>query len=47
MSDEQLAANVRAVLDAVERKIGEGSGSIGTIRIKTTMGKPVNLGALK
>lgn len=47
MSDEQLAANARAVLDAVERKIGEGSGSIGAIRIKTTMGKPVSLGASK
>lgn len=47
MSDEQLAANVRAVLDAVERKIGEGSGSIGKTQIKTTMGKPVSLGASK
>jgi large subunit ribosomal protein L1 len=47
MSDEQLAANARAVLDAVERKIGEVAGDVGKIQIKTTMGKPVNLGALK
>jgi large subunit ribosomal protein L1 len=43
MSDEQLAENARTVLDAVERKLGEGAGSIREVQIKTTMGKPVKL----
>jgi ribosomal protein L1 len=43
MSDEQLAENARVVLDAVERKLGEGAGSIREVQIKTTMGKPVKL----
>lgn len=45
MSDEQLAANARAVLETVERRLGEGTGNINVIQIKTTMGKPVKLEA--
>lgn len=43
MSDEQLAENARAVLDAIEHKLGEGAGSIREVQIKTTMGKPVKV----
>ncbi len=43
MSDEQLAANARAVLETVEHRLGEGTGNIRAVQIKTTMGKPVKL----
>lgn len=43
MSDEQLAANARAVLEAVESRLAEGPGKIDAVRIKTTMGKPVKV----
>ena len=43
MSDEQLAANAGAVLDAVRHKLEEGPGKIGAAYLKTTMGKPVRL----
>lgn len=42
MSDEQLVANARAVFDAIERKLGD-LNKIGSVRIKTTMGKPVRM----
>jgi large subunit ribosomal protein L1 len=45
MSDEQIAENARAVLDAVEHRIGESAGVVGAVQIKTTMGKPVKLEA--
>lgn len=45
MSDEQLAENARAVLDAIEHKVGESAGGISKVQIKTTMGKPVKLEA--
>ncbi len=43
-SDEQLAANAGAVIEAVERKVGEKGGKLGAVIIKTTMGKPVKVG---
>lgn len=43
MSDEHLAENARAVLDAVEHKLGESGGEIKEILVKTTMGKPVKV----
>lgn len=42
MSDEEIAANAKAVLDAVEKRLGDVS-KIAAVRIKTTMGKPVEL----
>lgn len=45
MSDEQIAANAKAVLEAIEHKLGERGGEISAIKIKTTMGKPVKLEA--
>lgn len=47
MSDEQLATNAGAVIEAVEHKLGEKSGRVGEIIIKTTMGKPVKVGVEK
>jgi len=43
MSDEQLAANAKAILDAVERKFGGDLSKVAYIKIKTTMGKPVEV----
>lgn len=43
MSDEQLAANAKAILDAVERKFGGDLSKVSSVRIKTTMGKPVEV----
>lgn len=43
MSDEEIAANARAVLEAVERKLGGDLSKIAAVRIKTTMGKPVEV----
>ncbi len=43
MSDEELAANAKAVLEVVERKLGGDMNKIGSIRVKTTMGKPVKV----
>ena len=43
MSDEQLAANAKAILDAVERKLGGDLSKVASIKIKTTMGKPVEM----
>jgi len=43
MSDEQLAANAKAILDAVERKLGGDLTKVSSVRIKTTMGKPVEV----
>ncbi len=42
MSDEELAANARAVLDAIEHRL-EGYSKVRSIHIKTTMGKPVRV----
>ena len=42
MSDEELAANARAVLDAVEHRL-EGLSKVRSIHLKTTMGKPVRV----
>jgi large subunit ribosomal protein L1 len=42
MSDEALAANARAVLDAVEHRL-EGLSKVRSIHLKTTMGKPVRV----
>ncbi|MGQ9787910.1 MAG: 50S ribosomal protein L1 [Candidatus Hadarchaeaceae archaeon] len=43
MGDEEIAANARAVLEAVERRLGGDLSKIASIKIKTTMGKPVEV----
>ncbi len=43
MSDEELAANGKAILDAVERKLGGDRTKIASIKIKSTMGKPAEM----
>jgi len=43
MGDEQLAANAKAILDAVERKLGGDLSKVASVKIKATMGKPVEL----
>jgi large subunit ribosomal protein L1 len=45
MQDEQLAENVLAVLEEVERKITDLGGRLRAIYLKTTMGEPVRLEA--
>ena len=42
MSDEELAANARAVLDAIEHRL-EGFSKVRSIHLKMTMGKPVRV----
>ncbi len=42
MSDEGLAANARAVLDAVEHRL-DGLSKVRSIHLKMTMGKPVKV----
>ena len=44
MNDEQVVANARAVLEAVWHRLTEHGGSIDTVKIKTTMGRPVKVG---
>ncbi|HDI13150.1 MAG: 50S ribosomal protein L1 [Hadesarchaea archaeon] len=43
MDDDQLAANARAVLEAIEHRLADRGGSIQTIMFKTTMGKPAKV----
>lgn len=43
MSDEDIAANVTAILKFLEKKLPKGRNNIGKIMIKLTMGKPVRI----
>jgi len=43
MTDEQLAENIRAVLDVIERKLERGLNQVGSLHVKTTMGKSVKV----
>lgn len=43
MTDEQLAENIRAVLDVIEHKLERGFNQVGSLRVKTTMGKSVKI----
>ena len=43
MSDEQLEANARALLEAIEHKLEKGLGQVHSVHMKTTMGKPVRV----
>ncbi|KXB02249.1 50S ribosomal protein L1 [candidate division MSBL1 archaeon SCGC-AAA261F19] len=43
MSDEQIADNVKAVLDTIESNLPKGNKQINSVYLKTTMGKPVRL----
>jgi len=43
MPDEQVAENALAVIEEMERKVGDLGGKIKSVYVKTTMGKPVEL----
>ena len=43
MGDEQLADNASAMLEALEHKLEKGMHQIGSVYIKTTMGKAVRV----
>jgi len=43
MTDEQLSENIRAVLDVIERKLERGLNQVGSLHVKTTMGKSVKV----
>lgn len=43
MTDEQVAENIAAVLKTVENKLPHGKENLGTIYLKTTMGRSVQL----
>jgi large subunit ribosomal protein L1 len=43
MTDEQLADNIRTVLDVIEHKLERGLHQVGSLYIKTTMGKAVKI----
>ena len=43
MSDEDVAANVQAVLKFIETKLPGGKSNINKVMLKTTMSKPVKL----
>ena len=44
MLDEQLADNIQAVLEVLERRLERGLYHVDSIVLKTTMGKPVRMG---
>jgi|WetSurMetagenome_2_1015567.scaffolds.fasta_scaffold185742_2 large subunit ribosomal protein L1 len=43
MKDEDIAENVEYVVNFLEKKLPKGKNNVGTVRLKTTMGKPVKL----
>lgn len=43
MTDEQLAENIQAVLDVIERKLERGLHQVSSLHVKTTMGKSVRI----
>jgi large subunit ribosomal protein L1 len=43
MTDEQLADNIQAVLDVIERKLERGLNQVGSVHVKTTMGKSAKI----
>ncbi|MDI6820356.1 MAG: 50S ribosomal protein L1 [Candidatus Hodarchaeaceae archaeon] len=45
MTDEQLAENAQAVLEVIEHRLERGLNQIGSLHIKTTMGKPTKIEA--
>jgi len=44
MTDEELAENILAVLEAVKHKLPKGEHNIASVLVKTTMGAPVKIG---
>ncbi len=44
MPDEEIAENVKVVLDFLSSKLPKGPRQINSVTLKTTMGKPVSLG---
>lgn len=45
MPENQIADNIEAILNTIESNLQKGSQQINSIYIKTTMGKPVKIGA--
>ena len=43
MKDEEIAENVEAVLNFLEKKLPKGKNNIGKLMLKTTMGQPVKI----
>lgn len=43
MNDEQLADNAQAVLEVLEHRLERGLHQVGSLYLKTTMGKPVKI----
>lgn len=43
MSDEQLVENAQAVLEVLEHRLERGLHQVGSLYLKTTMGKPVKI----
>ncbi len=43
MTNEQLADNIQAVFSVLEHKLEETFRRVGSITVKTTMGKPVKI----
>jgi large subunit ribosomal protein L1 len=43
MKDEEIAENVEAVLNFLEKKLPKGKNNIGKLMLKTTMGHPVKI----
>jgi len=43
MKDEDIAANITAVIKRIIGKLDKGSSNIASVYLKTTMGKPVKV----
>jgi large subunit ribosomal protein L1 len=45
MDDEEIAANIRTVLNEIESRMDQGANNVNHVHVKTTMGPAIKIGA--